>query len=38
VSGIFAAGDNATFMRSVASAVHAGASAGAFINHALLSE
>jgi len=38
VSGVFAAGDNATFMRSVASAVHAGTSAGAFINHALLSE
>jgi len=38
VAGIFAAGDNATFMRSVASAVHAGTAAGAFINHTLLSE
>ncbi|WP_417612155.1 NAD(P)/FAD-dependent oxidoreductase [Owenweeksia hongkongensis] len=35
VEGIFAAGDNSTMMRSLASAVAAGTTAGAFINNEL---
>ncbi|SKB27606.1 Thioredoxin reductase [Parapedobacter luteus] len=38
VPGIYAAGDNAVKMRSVASAVAAGTTAGAFVNHELISE
>lgn len=38
VPGIFAAGDNTIPFRSVANAVAAGASAGAFINHELIAE
>ena len=38
VPGIFAAGDNVTMLRSVATAVASGTSAGAFINHELISE
>ncbi|WP_090602520.1 NAD(P)/FAD-dependent oxidoreductase [Parapedobacter koreensis] len=38
VPGIYAAGDNVTKMRSVASAVAGGTTAGAFINHELISE
>ncbi|HWW42307.1 FAD-dependent oxidoreductase, partial [Pedobacter sp.] len=37
IPGIYAAGDNTTSMRSVASAVAAGTKAGAFINHDLIS-
>lgn len=36
VPGIYAAGDNVTMLRSVATAVASGTSAGAFINHALI--
>jgi len=36
IPGIYAAGDNTTSMRSVASAVAAGTKAGAFINHDLI--
>ncbi len=38
VAGIYAAGDNATPMRSVANAVAAGMVAGAMMNHALIAE
>jgi thioredoxin reductase len=38
VAGIYAAGDNATPMRSVAGAVAAGMVAGAMMNHALIGE
>ncbi len=38
VPGVYAAGDNSTMMRSVASAIAMGSAAGAFINHALVAE
>jgi len=38
VPGIYAAGDNMTKLRSVATAVATGTAAGAFINHALITE
>lgn len=38
VPGIYAAGDNSTFLRAVTSAVAAGAKAGAFLNHELIAE
>ena len=38
VAGIYAAGDNATPMRSVAGAVAAGMLAGAMMNNALIAE
>lgn len=38
VSGVFAAGDNTSRLRSVSNAVSAGSKAGAFINHELIAE
>lgn len=38
IPGIYAAGDNATGMRSVSSAVYTGSKAGAVINHELIAE
>jgi thioredoxin reductase len=38
VAGIYAAGDNSTMMRSVASAVAAGTLAGAMLNHEMIHE
>ncbi len=38
VPGIFAAGDNSSWMRSVAGGIAAGSAAGAFINHDLIGE
>jgi thioredoxin reductase len=38
VPGVYAAGDNSTMLRSVASAIAMGSIAGAFINHELIAE
>lgn len=38
ISGVYAAGDNSTLMRSVAGAIASGTAAGAFINHDLITE
>lgn len=38
VPGVFAAGDNSSWMRSVAGGIAAGSAAGAFINHDLIGE
>ncbi|MBE9464206.1 NAD(P)/FAD-dependent oxidoreductase [Dyadobacter subterraneus] len=38
ISGIYAAGDNTSRMRSVSSAVAAGTAAGAFLNHEMIAE
>lgn len=38
ISGIYAAGDNISRMRSVSSAVAAGTAAGAFLNHEMIAE
>ncbi len=38
VAGVFAAGDNATMLRSLAAALATGATAGGFINHELIND